>query len=114
MAKPRRNDPCPCGIGKKYKHCCLAKDEQARRAEAEEDVHLQELSLELEGLSAEDLMYEGWEALRHDPDLADAYNGLGEVALARRDIRKAETHYRTALEKARAALGTEDPQAFDW
>lgn len=20
---PRRNDPCPCGSGKKYKHCCL-------------------------------------------------------------------------------------------
>jgi hypothetical protein len=22
--KPGRNDPCPCGSGKKYKHCCLA------------------------------------------------------------------------------------------
>lgn len=22
-----RNDPCPCGSGKKYKHCCLGKDE---------------------------------------------------------------------------------------
>ncbi len=21
--KPGRNDPCPCGSGKKYKHCCL-------------------------------------------------------------------------------------------
>ncbi|MDD6298928.1 SEC-C metal-binding domain-containing protein [Hornefia butyriciproducens] len=20
--KPGRNDPCPCGSGKKYKHCC--------------------------------------------------------------------------------------------
>jgi uncharacterized protein YecA (UPF0149 family) len=19
-----RNDPCPCGSGKKYKHCCVA------------------------------------------------------------------------------------------
>ena len=24
--KARRNDPCPCGSGKKYKHCCYAKD----------------------------------------------------------------------------------------
>lgn len=24
--KPGRNDPCPCGSGKKYKHCCYAKD----------------------------------------------------------------------------------------
>ena len=23
-AKTGRNDPCPCGSGKKYKHCCLA------------------------------------------------------------------------------------------
>jgi len=22
MTKPGRNDPCPCGSGKKYKHCC--------------------------------------------------------------------------------------------
>ena len=22
-AKIGRNDPCPCGSGKKYKHCCL-------------------------------------------------------------------------------------------
>lgn len=21
--RPRRNDKCPCGSGKKYKHCCL-------------------------------------------------------------------------------------------
>ena len=32
-----RNDPCPCGSGKKYKHCCLAADEQRaamRRSQA--------------------------------------------------------------------------------
>jgi len=23
--KTGRNDPCPCGSGKKYKHCCLKK-----------------------------------------------------------------------------------------
>jgi SEC-C motif-containing protein len=23
--KPGRNDPCPCGSGKKYKHCCMLK-----------------------------------------------------------------------------------------
>jgi hypothetical protein len=29
-----RNDPCPCGSGKKYKHCCMRKDRQRRRAGA--------------------------------------------------------------------------------
>jgi len=32
MSKPGRNDPCPCGSGKKYKKCCLAKDEAAAAA----------------------------------------------------------------------------------
>jgi tetratricopeptide (TPR) repeat protein len=27
MATPGRNDPCPCGSGKKYKKCCLPKEE---------------------------------------------------------------------------------------
>ena len=22
-AQPGRNDPCPCGSGEKYKHCCM-------------------------------------------------------------------------------------------
>jgi len=25
-AKPGRNDPCPCGSGKKYKKCCALKE----------------------------------------------------------------------------------------
>ncbi len=30
VKKVGRNDPCPCGSGKKYKKCCLAKQEEAR------------------------------------------------------------------------------------
>jgi hypothetical protein len=36
-AQPGRNEPCHCGSGRKYKHCCLAKDEakaSAARAKA--------------------------------------------------------------------------------
>jgi tetratricopeptide (TPR) repeat protein len=55
MARPGRNDPCPCGSGKKYKKCCLAKEEavereqlakaEAKRAEsaATHRLHLREL-----------------------------------------------------------------------
>jgi hypothetical protein len=25
MSTPSRNDPCPCGSGKKYKKCCMSK-----------------------------------------------------------------------------------------
>jgi hypothetical protein len=30
MKKIRRNDLCPCGSGKKYKNCCLRKDQRRR------------------------------------------------------------------------------------
>jgi uncharacterized protein YecA (UPF0149 family) len=33
LPKVGRNDPCPCGSGRKYKKCCLRKDkEKDRRA----------------------------------------------------------------------------------
>ena len=67
MAKPGRNDPCPCGSGKKYKKCCLANEEaaereqlaeaEARRAEsaAAHRLHLQEMRAAMATLSyAED------------------------------------------------------------
>ena len=35
MSKVRRNDPCPCGSGKKYKHCCfLTEDDGAEEPKA--------------------------------------------------------------------------------
>jgi hypothetical protein len=32
VTAPGRNEPCPCGSGKKYKQCCLVKDEAKARA----------------------------------------------------------------------------------
>ena len=32
MPRTGRNDACPCGSGKKYKHCCLEKDRAAELA----------------------------------------------------------------------------------
>ena len=34
MPRTGRNDRCPCGSGKKYKHCCLDKDRAAELAPA--------------------------------------------------------------------------------
>lgn len=31
MVKIGRNEPCPCGSGKKYKQCCRTRDEQTAR-----------------------------------------------------------------------------------
>jgi hypothetical protein len=32
MAKIGRNDPCPCGSGKKYKQCCVRKEQHRRQS----------------------------------------------------------------------------------
>lgn len=32
----KRNDPCPCGSGKKYKHCCMKADRAKAQAEEKE------------------------------------------------------------------------------
>jgi len=29
--KVNRNDPCPCGSGKKYKKCCLLKENEPKK-----------------------------------------------------------------------------------
>jgi hypothetical protein len=31
VARPGRNEPCRCGSGRKYKQCCLDKDESKAR-----------------------------------------------------------------------------------
>lgn len=38
MASIGRNDPCPCGSGKKYKACCLDRDEAQRRGAPEPEM----------------------------------------------------------------------------
>lgn len=84
--KTERNDPCPCGSGRKYKKCCMSKDLEARRASqsAQEpqppppDPHIEVLNARWEEFEAED--YEGQIALFQEaldePELMD-----GEMAI---------------------------------
>ena len=41
-SKTNRNDPCPCGSGKKYKKCCLPEHEEARRLMPKEQLEQME------------------------------------------------------------------------
>lgn len=46
MTKVGRNDPCPCGGGKKFKRCCLPqveKDERLERLRVEQDQQVAEV-----------------------------------------------------------------------
>jgi len=44
--KVRRNDPCPCGSGKKYKRCCLHK-ENSKNIDAGKELYFQKYSIRL-------------------------------------------------------------------
>jgi len=125
MAKTGRNDPCHCGSGKKYKRCCLEKDDAAASAAAQARQAasvarttaplnaLDELDTS-EGLdeatnAVVDLVHAGKldeaEAGARDllvrfPEVHDGYDRLGMVAEARGDEKLAATYYRKVLEFA--------------
>ena len=44
--KPGRNDPCSCGSGKKYKRCCLPKDEATAREKARQQTLFADAALD--------------------------------------------------------------------
>ncbi len=141
MAEIGRNDPCPCGSGKKYKKCCWEKDQKKLISLAEEnqiDLTYARRSMEQETIrffhedipQAQELVYEAWDALgdndikeakrlfskalKLDPIAADAYNGLADIAWRTGNMKLAEEYYRQAYEKAKLKLETEEPKAFAW
>jgi tetratricopeptide (TPR) repeat protein len=130
MAKVGRNDVCPCGSGRKYKKCCLARNEAANAAArttslgpkvaqalydafAMADVELDDISN-----SAVDLIRQGRldEAERLAQRLLDEYpqvpDGLERSAMiaeARGDLKRALDFYQRTLEFTMINDGLEEP-----
>jgi len=76
--KPGRNDPCPCGSGKKYKHCCLSAGSVPPAAPA--DLTWRRLRALLDGFAPEMLrftteaygslaLHEAWDVFTGPDDL---------------------------------------------
>jgi len=107
MKTAGRNEPCPCNSGRKYKHCCYAKDRarstQGRaEAAAAREALLQAVQLQRAGrLNEAEARYQ--QALQIGPDLpkadlAGVHYNLGNV-LQQQDRREdAVASYRRALE----------------
>ncbi len=119
MAKIGRNDPCPCGSCKKYKNCCLAKDEAARAAAPppepkprhigrfiyprEDDGYerlMEDSNAVIDMIHAGDI--DAAEQAAHEllvryPEVHDGYDRLGMVCEARGENRKAADYYRKAI-----------------
>ena len=83
MTTPTRNDPCPCGSDKKYKHCCQAKDAaQAAKARASRAFIPGTLQMAVQyhqkgQLSPAQALYR--QVLQADPDQPDALQLLGLI-----------------------------------
>jgi tetratricopeptide (TPR) repeat protein len=131
-----RNDPCPCGSGKKYKKCCLEKDQAGERAKfthaaakrgAAEQAQSQatreafEASQVLDAASNAviDLVHAGQldeaeraarELLERYPEVPDGHERLGMVYEARGDHPRAAECYRACLTFIRAHPGEFDPE----
>jgi tetratricopeptide (TPR) repeat protein len=138
MAKIGRNDPCPCGSGKKYKQCCLAKDESAviaasppaktkqsrryARAEALAEMAAEYAwaeQLTKASNAVVDLIHEGkldeaeqaaHELLERFPEVQDGYDRLGMVYEARGNKARAADYYRKALNFIREADDSHAPE----
>ena len=125
MAKVKRNAPCPCGSGKKYKKCCLLRDQES--SSRQQNAGASSLTpgfSELDDLSNSvmDLIEEGSldkaEAVCHEllsryPDQIDGTERLAAVYEARGENQKAAQYYRKAAQFAQDNPGFEQ-ELIDW
>lgn len=131
MAMVGRNHTCPCGSGKKYKHCCLSRDEAAATATREQQrrdapptpVHAPRAGwrpvvdddgerLDKMSNDAVDLIHAGKldeaeqlcsRLLEDFPNLPDGHMRLGQLFRVRGEPKKAAEHLRLAAAVARSA-----------
>ena len=134
--KTSRNDPCPCGSGRKYKKCCLEKDQASERAEltrvaakraaaeqaqskATREAFEASQALDAASNAVLDLVRAGQldeaeraarELLERYPEVPDGHERLGMVYEARGDHPRAAECYRSCLEFIRARPGEFDPE----
>jgi tetratricopeptide (TPR) repeat protein len=132
MTKTGRNDPCRCGSGKKYKRCCLDKDEAAERATRaalevakpppqaargpflDESDELTNASNGVITLIRAGEIDEAEQAARdllvRYPEVHDGYDRLGMVYEARGDHKQAAHCYRQVIDFVRAHPDQYEPE----
>ena len=139
MPKTGRNDPCPCGSGKKYKRCCMDKDQaaehatlaatQAERAARQQQRAAQNRDLVVSIEQADELTaasnavidliqagkldeaeHAARDLLLRYPEVHDGYDRLGMVYEARGQPREAAQCYRQVIEFVRAHPEDYEPE----
>jgi len=125
MAKIKRNDPCPCGSGKKYKKCCLLLHQESSAQQQDTGAFsltpsftdLDELSNSVVDLIEAGRLDEA-EAVCHElltryPDQIDGTERLAAVYEDRGEKKMAAQYYRKAAQFAQGSSGF-DQELIDW
>jgi tetratricopeptide (TPR) repeat protein len=119
MSAISRNDPCPCGSGKKYKKCCLDKQESAVRPPLTQRPVVVETDLdELSNRANDMIRAKRWEDAericlrlkKEFPEELDADDRLAQLYQAQEHYAKALPYAQAALEKARRHPAKFDPE----
>jgi len=110
MKKPGRNEPCPCGSGKKFKKCCLQAPEHSTGSTFIY-TDLDELSNQVPELIRQEKYNEAEEVcqklLKQYPEQIDGLHRSAELFEAMGDYEKAATFYRQTPKFAEQAYGFE-------
>ncbi len=110
-----RNDPCPCGSGKKYKKCCLTVASPTVNKGRFVYTDLDNLSNQVPALIKQQKYVEAEEVcqrlLKEFPDQIDGLHRFAEVLEAKGDYQQAAKYYRKSGEFAKQADGFEEASA---
>jgi tetratricopeptide (TPR) repeat protein len=106
--KAHRNEPCPCGSGKRYKVCCGRLAPAAQRPPAEPLAHFNSGNAWARDGRLDEARASYGQALAAHPDFAEAHQNLGRVLLELGHFEAAAASCRRALE-----LKPELPEAHD-
>ena len=129
MAKIGRNQPCPCGSGKKYKRCCLNRDRAAHvhtvpaksssnmSAIAPSGYHVAETELDQLSNSVIDLIDQGRldEADAACEELRTSYPEVHDWLMRRAMVCEARGEFERAIEYCERVIAwmDENPEDFD-
>jgi predicted O-linked N-acetylglucosamine transferase (SPINDLY family) len=97
--KPQRNQPCPCGSGKKYKHCCHLSQPPMKPA-ASRDSLLAQASAAFSRGDLQSALAAARAVLNSSPDDADAHHVWGLVLYQQNDLTGARVHLEKAARRA--------------
>lgn len=127
MVQIGRNDPCPCGSGKKHKRCCLPRQEAAQEAARQAEARGRQVESDYDQLDErsngvlalikrgrlDEAEAQARDLLQRYPDVIDGLSRLAAVYEAKGDKAKAVEYHRKAAVFAETNDGYDPEIAMD-